>query len=78
VKKKQIPAYCKGLWGFMITSPKIYAKRKTNLVKQTISNKQLAGIIRNAENDVIDSIMSRRHEKGQGNRLFHVYKTIFL
>ncbi len=78
VKKKQIPAYCKGLWDFMITSPKIYAKRKTNLVKQTISNKQLVGIIRNAENDVIDSIMSRRHEKGQGNRLFHVYKTIFL
>jgi GT2 family glycosyltransferase len=78
VKKKQISAYCKGLWSFVVNAPKIYAKRKSNLAKQTVSNNQLAAIMSSAENDVIESIMARRHEQGKGNLLFSIYKKIFL
>lgn len=78
VKKNQIPAYCKGLWSFVVNFPKIFAKRKENLSKQTVSNSQLAAIMSRAESDVVDSIMARRHAKGQGNLLFDVYKKIFL
>ncbi len=78
VKKNQVPAYCKGLWDFMVNAPKIYAKRKQNLVKQTVSNSQLAAIMKKAESSVIDSIMARRRGKGQGNVLFSAYKKIFL
>jgi len=78
VKKNRIPAYCKGLWSFMVSFPKIFAKRKENLAKQTVSNSQLAAIMSAAESDVVDSIMARRHGKGQGTLLFGVYKKIFL
>ena len=78
LKKKQIPAYCKGIWSFMATIPLIYAKRKQNLAKQTISNSRLAVVMRKAENQSIDSIMARRCAKGQGNVVFTVYKKIFL
>ncbi len=78
LKNKQVPAYCKGIWGFMRNFPLIFAKRKQNLAKQSISNKCLAAIMRNAEGQVIDSIMARRYAKGQGNLLFTVYKKIFM
>ena len=78
VKKRQFFAYCKGLWSFVKNFPEIYAKRKSNLKNQTVSVGQLASIMTNAESDVIDSIMARRHDKGQGNQLFNIYKKIFL
>jgi len=78
LKKKQVPAYCKGVWDFMVNVPVIYAKRKQNLAKQVVSNSRLVAIMVKAENQVIDSIVARRSEKGQGNVLFTVYKKLFL
>ena len=78
VKKKQIPAYFKGLWSFVENFPEIYAKRRQNLAKQTLSPGQLAVMMTDAEREVIDSIMARRREKAQGNQLFAIYKKLFL
>lgn len=78
VKKSQIPAYIKGLFTFFRGVHRIYNKRKQNLNAMKISKIELAGRIRHAEKEAIESIMNRRKEKGQGNLLFDIYVLIFL
>ncbi len=78
VKRRQLPAYIKGVAGLLGQLPKLYKKRKSTLQAQTATCGELSTILRAAENDVVISIMARRSVQGKGNLFFRLYQKLFL
>ncbi|SDP18187.1 glycosyltransferase family 2 protein [Desulforhopalus singaporensis] len=79
VKKGMIGPYVKGLVQGIGMFPASYRKnRAANRGLKRVRMKEMAGKIRRAERDAIDSIRSRRKSKGQGNLLLDLYSRIFL
>lgn len=78
IKKQQFFAYLKGIVEFIKILPLMVSKRKENLQKATVDSSGIALIMRTAETEVIQSIMKRREERGQGNQLFSIYQRLFL
>ena len=77
VKKKQAGPYLKGLYQAMVGANKMMSKRsRQDHVKLGIN--EYAAVLKSAEMTVFASIMRRRQSLGKGNRIFHLYKALFL
>ncbi len=78
LKKRQFPAYCSGVAGFLKILPRMLAKRKETLGLATVDAGVLGHIMRNAEDEVLQSIMRRRNAARRSNGLFSLYRRLFL
>lgn len=79
VKKGKLLSYISGIIRALAETPKMLGKRRSNLENgHNIKAVEFAVILRNAEREVIDSIMSRRRSAGKSNALLKAYGTLFL
>ena len=78
VKKKQFPAYLKGLWKGLTAAGKTIGKgRRIRSAPDAISESLFAALIVAAEKQAVQSIMRRRAQAGKGNSLLSLYLRIF-
>ncbi len=73
VKRKQFPAFVRGVIEFFTSLPLMLKKRKEVLAHITLSSDELARIFALAEREVVVSIMKRRQAQGKTNRFLWVY-----
>lgn len=79
VKKCKLISYFSGIIRAVYETPRMIRKRKQVLAcEDNISVRQYAVLLKDAERDVIASIMSRRQSAGKSNALFNVYCALFL
>jgi GT2 family glycosyltransferase len=78
VKKGQFFPYCSGLW--QVWPRFFHMRRKHHAIRcnDRLSVTAFASCLKQAERDVITSIMNRRSEQGKGNRLLRLYERLFL
>ena len=78
VKKGQFLPYCKGIWQMLAQLR--YIRKKHNEIcridRLTVS--AFTSCLKQAEKDVVESIMHRRSEQGKANRLLRLYGFLFL
>ncbi len=78
VKKRQFPAYFKGVIGSFRTLRMMRQKRKNITKKQSVmDDSRFAELIVNAERQAVNSIIMRRKSEGKSNHLLHTYLRFF-
>jgi GT2 family glycosyltransferase len=77
LKKGMFLPYLQGLWQAVRQFTEMAVKRRIN-DRKNIPVAEFDLLLRKAERDVIDSIMSRRSTAGKGNFLLQIYEKIFL
>ncbi len=78
LKKRQFGAYWGGIVQFIKIMPLMLAKRKETLGLATVDTRELGVIMQKAEDEVLQSIMRRRDAAKRSNRLFSLYRRLFL
>jgi hypothetical protein len=78
LKKKQIPAYARGMRGALGNLHGM--RRKYHQLRQLdqLSRAEFTERLRMAEREVVHSIMRRREKEGKKNRMLHLYQWFFL
>lgn len=78
VKKGQFLPYCKGIWQMLVQLR--YMRKKHNEIcrNDRLTVSAFASCLKQAEKDVVESIMRRRSEQGKTNRLLRLYGFLFL
>jgi GT2 family glycosyltransferase len=77
VKKRQFPAYLRGVIEFFASLPLMLKKRQEVLAQMTLSSDELARIFALAEQEVVASIMRRRESLGKTNHFLSFYTHLF-
>ena len=77
VKKRQLPAYCQGLWLGLGQLGLMLRKRRGIFAESRISRREFAGLLRKGEREAISSIMARRAAQQKGNMLLKLYCLVF-
>lgn len=79
MKKGQVLSYCIGLGRALTETPGMIRKGCENSrFPENISISDFARQLKESENEVIESIMSRRSSAGKGNGLLKIYQSLFL
>ncbi len=78
LKKRQFLPYCRGLAEAVAAWPAMRGKYRQGLSGVEISPALLRDRLRQAEGEVLRSIMQRRSAAGKGNGLLRLYRRLFL
>ncbi len=79
VKKMKVVAYFSGILFALVETPLMLKKRKENLsFAGLISTNDFAQMLTCSENEVVESIMSRRDSVNKNNWLLTLYKKLFI
>ena len=78
IKKGQFPAWCQGIWQALKSVPSTRKKYHRIEKSALLSIPEFASSLKQAEREVVDSIMRRRTGLGKGNSLLRIYGFFFL
>jgi GT2 family glycosyltransferase len=78
VKKGQFSAYCRGAGEMFTQFRSMRRKHHVQQGRAQLSAAEFADCLKDAEKDVLASIIHRRTEQGKGSLLLRVYETLFL